>query len=67
MRHQTSVSLGADGKEDAMKSMMETIYVVMIVIGLAMIVYDVINNANTAASIRIGQKKKGFAKAALKR
>jgi Na+/H+ antiporter NhaC len=34
-----------------MKSMMETIYVVMIVIGLAMIVYDVINNANTAASI----------------
>jgi len=50
-----------------MKSMMETIYVVMIVIGLAMIVYDVINNANTAASIRIGQKKKGFAKAALKR
>jgi len=39
----------------------------MIVIGLAMIVYDVINSANTAATIRIDEKKKGFAKAALKR
>jgi hypothetical protein len=67
MRRQTSVSLGADGKEDAMKFMMEIIYVLMIVIGLAMIVYDVINNAKTAAPIKFGQKKEGFAKAALKR
>jgi len=50
-----------------MKSMMESIYVLMIVIGLAMIVYDVINSANTATTIRIDEKKKRFAKAALKR
>jgi len=50
-----------------MKSMMEMIFVLMIVIGLAMIVYDVINNAKTAAPIKFGQKKEGFAKAALKR
>ena len=50
-----------------MRSMMEIIYVLMIVIGLAMIVYDVINSAKTAAPIRIDEKKKGFAKAALKR
>ncbi len=50
-----------------MKSMMEIIYVLMIVIGLAMIVYDVINSAKTSAPIKFGQKKEAFAKAALKR
>jgi preprotein translocase subunit SecG len=66
MRRQTSVLLGADGKENAMKSMMEIIYVLMIVIGLAMIVYDVIS-AKTAAPLNSVRKKEGFAKAALKR
>ena len=49
-----------------MKSMMEIIYVLMIVIGLAMIVYDVIS-AKTAAPLNSVRKKEGFAKAALKR
>jgi hypothetical protein len=66
MRRQTSVSLGADGKEDAMKSMMEIIYVLMIVVGLTMIVYDLIN-VHRAAPAKFGQKKEEFAKAALKR
>ena len=49
-----------------MKSMMEMIFVLMIVAGLAMIVYDVINSAKTAAPLNSVRKKEGFAKAALK-
>ncbi len=50
-----------------MKSMMEMIFVLMIVVGLAMIVYDVINSAKTAAPLNLVRKKEGFAKAALRR
>jgi len=50
-----------------MKSMLEMIFVLMIVVGLAMIVYDLINSAKTATPINSVRKKEGFAKAALKR
>ena len=45
-----------------MKSMMEMIFVLMFVVGVAMIVYDVINSAKTAAPFNSVRKKEGFAR-----
>ena len=42
MRLQTSVLLGADGKENAMRLIHEIGFSMMLVIGLSMIVYDVL-------------------------
>jgi hypothetical protein len=42
MRRQTSVLLGADGKESAMRLIQEIGFSLMLVIGLSMIVYDVL-------------------------
>jgi len=42
MRRQTSVLLGADGKENAMRLIQEIGFSLMLVIGLSMIVYDVL-------------------------
>jgi len=45
---QTRISRVADGKEDAMRSIQEIVFSLMIVIGLSMIVYDVINARSVA-------------------
>jgi hypothetical protein len=48
---QTRISRVADGKEDAMRSIQEIVFSLMIVVGLSMIVYDVINARSVARAV----------------
>jgi len=54
MRRQTSVSLGADAKEDAMRLIQEIGFSLMLVIGVCMILYDdvLLSRARTPARER---------------
>jgi TRAP-type mannitol/chloroaromatic compound transport system permease small subunit len=61
MRRQTSVSLGADGKEDAMRLIQEIGFSLMLVIGVSMILYDVLlSRARTPAREREMEAKNVF-------
>jgi len=61
MRRQTSVSLGADGKEGAMRFIQEIGFSLMLVIGVSMILYDVLlSRARTPAREREMEAKNVF-------
>ena len=53
----------ADGKEDAMRSIQEIIFSLMILVGLSMILYDVINARTVARTVerKIAQRKSWLA------